>query len=85
MTWNVLHVISNVTGITGKLCNKCPKRQVIQNCSSSDSFNAISGFTSNKRAPGSPVTATRGDVPIALQPFAIADAVWTSLYTWIEN
>ena len=48
--------MSNVTGITGKLCNKCPKRQVEQNCSSSDSFNAISGFTSNSRAPGGPVT-----------------------------
>ena len=48
--------MSNVTGITGKLCNKCPKQQVEQNCSSSDSFNAISGFTSNSRAPGGPVT-----------------------------
>ena len=56
IAWDVLHVMSNVTGITGKLCNKCPKRQVVQNCSSSDSFNAISGFTSNSKAPGGPVT-----------------------------
>ena len=48
--------MSNVTGITGKLCNKCLNRQVIQNCSSSDSFNAISGFTLKSRAPGDPVT-----------------------------
>ena len=33
-----------------------PKWQVVQNSSSSDSFNAISGFTSNSRAPGGPVT-----------------------------
>ena len=56
IAWNVLHVMSNVTGITGKLCNKCHKQQVKQNCSSSDSFNAISGFTSNSRASGGPVT-----------------------------
>ena len=48
--------MSNATGITGKLCNKCPKQQVIQNSSYSDFFNAISGFTSNSRAPGGPVT-----------------------------
>ena len=48
--------MSKVTGITGKLCNKCLKWQVVQNCSSSDSFNAISGFTLNSRAPGGPVT-----------------------------
>ena len=29
IAWNVLHVMSNVTGITGKLCNKCAKQQVI--------------------------------------------------------
>ena len=42
--------------VTGNLCNKCPKWLVEQNCSYSDYFNAISGFTSNSRAPGSPVT-----------------------------
>ena len=47
--------MSNVTGITGNLCNKCPKQQVEQNSSCSDSFNAISGFTSNSRAPLGPV------------------------------
>ena len=56
IAWDVLHVMSNVTGITGNLCNKCPKQQVEQNSSCSDYFNAISGFTSNSRAPGGPVT-----------------------------
>ena len=51
-----MECFTNVIGITGKLCNKHPKWQVVQNCSSSDSFNAISGFTSNSRAPGGPVT-----------------------------
>ena len=60
IAWNVLLVMSNVTGITGKLCNKCPKWQVVQNSSYSDSFNAISGFTSNSRAPGGPVTMIAG-------------------------
>ena len=46
----------SVTGITGNLSNKCPKRLLEQNCSSSDYFNVISGFTSNSRAPGGPVT-----------------------------
>ena len=58
IAWNVLHVMPNETEITGNLCNKCPKWQFKQNCSSSDSFNAISGFTSNSRAPGGPVTET---------------------------
>ena len=48
-------MMSNVTGITGNLSNKCPKRLVIVS-SYSDYFNAISGFTSNSRAPGGPVT-----------------------------
>ena len=64
--WDVLHVMSNVTGITGNhvtgitgnLCNKCPKRLVEQNSSYSDYFNVISGFTLNSRAPGGPVTLT---------------------------
>ena len=56
IAWDVLHVMSNVTGITGNLCNKCPKRLVEQNSSCSDYFNAISGFTLNSRAPGGPVT-----------------------------
>ena len=56
IAWNVLHVMSNVTGITGKLCNKCPKQLVEQNSSYSDYFDAISGFTLNSRAPGGPVT-----------------------------
>ena len=46
----------NVTGITGKLCNKCPKQLVKQISSYSDYFNVISGFTSNSRAPGGNVT-----------------------------
>ena len=54
--WDVLHVMSNVTGITGNLCNKCPKWLVEQISSYSDYFNAISGFTLNSRAPGGPVT-----------------------------
>ena len=49
-------MMSNVTGITGNLCNKCPEQLVKQNSSCSDYFNAISGFTSNSRAPGGPVT-----------------------------
>ena len=47
-----------MTGITGNLYNKCPKWLVEQKCSSSDYFNVISGFTSNSRAPGGPVTLT---------------------------
>ena len=35
-----------------------PKRQFIWNCSYSDFSCAISGFTSNDRAPGGPVTFT---------------------------
>ena len=49
-------VMSNVTGNSGNLCNKSPKRLIEQNNSYSDSFNAISGFTSNSRAAGGPVT-----------------------------
>ena len=45
-----------MSSVTGNLCNKCPKQLVKQNCSYSDYFNAISGFTSNSRAPGGPVT-----------------------------
>ena len=52
---NCMECFTNVTGITGKLCNKCPKWQVEQNCSSSDSFNVICHFTLNSRAPGGPV------------------------------
>ena len=73
---NCMECFTNVTGITGKLCNKCPKWQVEQNCSSSDSFNAISGFTSNSRAPGGPVTDTqkpqirlKGDAKEALKDY----------------
>ena len=58
IAWDVLHVMSIVTGIIGNLCNKCPKRLVEPNCSYSDYFNAISGSTSNSRAPGGPVTVT---------------------------
>ena len=50
--------MSNVTGITGNLCNKCPKQLVKQISSYSDYFNVISGFTSNSRAPGGPVIVT---------------------------
>ena len=42
--------------VTGNLCNKCPNWLVEQISSYSDYFNAISGFTSNSRAPGDPVT-----------------------------
>ena len=49
-------MMSNVTGISRNLCNKCPKRLVKQISSYSDYFNVISGFTSNSRAPGGPVT-----------------------------
>ena len=45
-----------MSSVTGNLCNKCPKWLVEQNSSYSDYFNAISGFTSNSRAPGGPVT-----------------------------
>ena len=45
-----------MSSVTGNLCNKCPKQLAEQNSSYSDSFNAISGFTSNSRAPGGPVT-----------------------------
>ena len=45
-----------MSSVTGNLCNKCPKWLVKQNSSYSDYFNAISGFTSNSRAPGGPVT-----------------------------
>ena len=53
IAWDILFVMSSVTG---NLCNKCPKWLIEQNSSYSDSFNAISGFTSNSRAPGGPVT-----------------------------
>ena len=55
IAWDILFVMSSVTG---NLCNKCPKWLVKQNSSYSDYFNAISGFTSNSRAPGGPVTFT---------------------------
>ena len=45
-----------MSSVTGNLCNKCPKQLVKQNSSYSDYFNVISGFTSNSRAPGGPVT-----------------------------
>ena len=45
-----------MSSVTGNLCNKCPKWLVEQNSSYSDYFNAISGFTSNSRAQGGPVT-----------------------------
>ena len=51
--------MSNVTRITGNLCNKCPKWLVEQISSYSDYFNVISGFTSNSRAQGGPVTLTQ--------------------------
>ena len=47
-----------ISSVTGNLCNKCPKWLVEQNSSYSDYFNVISGFTSNSRAPGGPVTVT---------------------------
>ena len=56
IAWDVLHVMSNVTGISGNLCNKCPKWLVEQISSYSDYFNVISGFTLNSRALGGPVT-----------------------------
>ena len=37
-------------------CDRNYRKSVEQNCSYSDYFNAISGFTSNSRAPGGPVT-----------------------------
>ena len=48
--------MSNVTGITGNLCNKCPKQLVKQISNYTDYFKVISGFTSNSRDPGDPVT-----------------------------
>ena len=45
-----------MSSVTGNLCNKCPKWLVEQNSSYSDYFNAISGLTSNSRAPRGPVT-----------------------------
>ena len=39
-----------------KLCNKCPSSKSSENCSYSDFSCAISGFTSNDRAPGGLVT-----------------------------
>ena len=56
IAWDILLVMSNVTGISGNLCNKCPKRLTEQNSSYSNYFNAISHFTLNSRAPGGPVT-----------------------------
>ena len=38
------------------LCNKCPKQLIEQNSSYSDYSNVTSGFASNSRAPGGPVT-----------------------------
>ena len=45
-----------MSSVTGNLCNKCPNWLIKQNSSYSDYFNAISGFASNSRAPGGPVT-----------------------------
>ena len=39
-----------------KLCNKCPGGKSSEKCSYSDFSCTISGFTSNSRAPGGPVT-----------------------------
>ena len=44
-----------------EICNKCPKWLIGKNSSYSDYFNATSGFTSNSRAPGGPVTITKQD------------------------
>ena len=60
LTWDILLVMSNVTGISRNLGNKCPKWLVEQNSGYSDYFNVISGFISNSRAPGGPVTLTPG-------------------------
>ena len=49
-------VMSNVTGNSLNLCNKCPKWLVEQNSGYSDYFNTISGFTSSSSAPGGTVT-----------------------------
>ena len=62
--------MSNVTGITGNLCNKCPKQLVKQISSFSDYFNVISGFTSNSRAPEGPVTL---QILIRAEIFNISD------------
>ena len=54
-----------MSSVTGNLCNKCPKQLVEQNSSYSDYINAISGFTSNSRDPGGPVTYTWREVGIS--------------------
>ena len=41
IAWDILLVL---TTVAGNLCNKCPKRLLEQNSSSSDYFNAISGL-----------------------------------------
>ena len=69
-------VMSNVTGISRNLYNKCPKQLVEQNSSYSDYFNAISGFTSNSRAPGGPVTVISGE-----ECTIISNASWV-MVTW---
>ena len=46
----------NLTRNYRVLCNKCPSGKSSENCSYSDFSCAISGFTSNSRAPGGPVT-----------------------------
>ena len=56
MCSHILDILLVMSSVTGNLCNKCPKWLVEQNSSYSDYFNAISGFTSNSRAPGGPVT-----------------------------
>ena len=45
-----------MSSVTGNLCIKCPKHLVKQKSSYSDYFNVISGFKSNSRTPGGPVT-----------------------------
>ena len=66
-----------MSSVTGNLCNKCPKWLVEQNSSYSDYCNAISGFTSNSRAPGDPVT-----VEVAFQMLVYYDS---ALFKWIRE
>ena len=84
MAWDILFVMSSVTG---NPCNKCPKLLIKQNSSYSDYFNATSGFTSNSRGPGGPVTLALTYSPkshLRIQPHWASASTFTFVMAHID-